>query len=248
MGEASGTATASASATATVDAGAARGVAPRRLLAREERQASILRAAASAFATAGFATTSMEDVAAAAGVTKLIVYRHFGSKEDLYRAVLSGVAQRLHDEFVLGMSLDPPARYGFTTRSMLTVARENPDGFRLLMVHAGREPQFAELDQQFKAQGLAIADAMIGDTIPDPAIKAWASRVFVDYLVQGVLAWLDVGPRERDEELVALATQGLVGMYLSIVDRAQLPDALRHALDRVRDEQAKLAMENDGMP
>ena len=46
----------------------ASGTGRRRLLSREERQASILRAAARAFAGAGFAGTSMEDVAAEAGV------------------------------------------------------------------------------------------------------------------------------------------------------------------------------------
>ncbi|HYD10163.1 MAG TPA: helix-turn-helix domain-containing protein, partial [Acidimicrobiales bacterium] len=54
----------------------------RRLLSREDRAASILRGAADAFAHGGFAATSMEDVAAASGITKLIVYRHFGSKEE----------------------------------------------------------------------------------------------------------------------------------------------------------------------
>src|SRR3954454_11733847 len=60
----------------------------RQLLARPERQAAILRGAAAAFAQSGFAATSMEDVAAACGVTKLIVYRHFDSKEELYRTIL----------------------------------------------------------------------------------------------------------------------------------------------------------------
>jgi AcrR family transcriptional regulator len=41
----------------------------------------------------------MDDVAAEAGVTKLIVYRHFDSKEELYRSVLDGVNARIADEF-----------------------------------------------------------------------------------------------------------------------------------------------------
>ena len=46
----------------------------------------------------GFAATSMEDVAEACGVTKLIVYRHFDSKEDLYRAILQRVFDRQAEE------------------------------------------------------------------------------------------------------------------------------------------------------
>src|SRR5213593_3372120 len=62
----------------------------RRLLPRAERRDSLLRAAACAFARAGYVHTSMEEIAAAAGVTRLIIYRHFDSKEALYRAVLQG--------------------------------------------------------------------------------------------------------------------------------------------------------------
>ena len=47
--------------------------APRKLLSRSQRQAAILRGAATAFVTKGFAGTAMEEVAAASGITKEIV-------------------------------------------------------------------------------------------------------------------------------------------------------------------------------
>ena len=72
---------------------------PRKLLSRSQRHAAILQGAATAFATKGFASTAMEEVAAASGITKEIVYRHFASKEELYRAVLEGAAQRTREEF-----------------------------------------------------------------------------------------------------------------------------------------------------
>ena len=40
----------------------------------------------------------MEDVAATCGVTRLILYRHFETKEELYRAVLQEVFDRLGEE------------------------------------------------------------------------------------------------------------------------------------------------------
>ena len=60
---------------------------PRKLLSRSQRHAAILQGAATAFATKGFASTAMEEVAAASGITKEIVYRHFASKEELYGRV-----------------------------------------------------------------------------------------------------------------------------------------------------------------
>ena len=67
-------------------------------LPRAERRAQLLTAAATAFVRGGFDGTSMEDVAEQAGVTRLIVYRIFATKEDLYRAVLESVTDRLRDE------------------------------------------------------------------------------------------------------------------------------------------------------
>ncbi|MDQ3757621.1 MAG: TetR/AcrR family transcriptional regulator, partial [Actinomycetota bacterium] len=90
----------------------------RRLLARPERRAAILRAAATAFAQRGFAATSMEEVAAAAGITKLIVYRHFESKEELYRAVLEQVSSRMGEELL--RALNAKDRRGFHVRAILT--------------------------------------------------------------------------------------------------------------------------------
>ena len=116
--------------------------APRVLLPRADRAASILRGAATAFARTGFAATSMEDVAAASGITKLIVYRHFESKEELYRAVLTRVSDRLAENFAGALESERPGGVG--ARSMLVTAREDPDGFVLLWRHAAREPQFAD--------------------------------------------------------------------------------------------------------
>jgi AcrR family transcriptional regulator len=49
----------------------------------------IVEAAASLLATKGYEATSLDDVAAAAGITKGTVYYHFDSKEALYWAVVA---------------------------------------------------------------------------------------------------------------------------------------------------------------
>ncbi len=53
----------------------------------EARRLRILEAAAQCFAKNGFARTRIEDVAAAAGVSRALVYNHFASKEALARQV-----------------------------------------------------------------------------------------------------------------------------------------------------------------
>ena len=65
----------------------------------------------------GFADTSMEDVAAACGVTKLIVYRHFGSKEELYREILQQVFDDLGQELRSELAVPTPAADSVPGRS-----------------------------------------------------------------------------------------------------------------------------------
>jgi AcrR family transcriptional regulator len=172
-------------------------------LPRAERHATILVGAARAFAHGGFAGTSMEDIAAASGITKLIVYRHFDSKEELYRAVLQRVFDRLTEEFIAGVS-ERPSR-GVGARSLLTVAREDPAGFQLLWRHSAREPEFAAYASELREHAVDASRALIGDQVPT-ALKEWAAHTMVGFLVEAVLAWLEFGQSDRDEEFVELAT------------------------------------------
>ena len=190
----------------------------KRLLRREERQASILHGAAAAFARSGFAATSMEDVADACGVTKLIVYRHFDSKEDLYRAILQRVFDRQAEELLRG--LEHPSESGRGARTLLTVAREDPAAFTLLWRHAPREEQFADYALELRAMSVrAVRDLMAiasGDTVFD----AWTAEVVIGWLVEAVLVWLDVGDPARDDDMVRWATEGLRRMRAGWVDLA----------------------------
>jgi AcrR family transcriptional regulator len=179
-------------------------VAPTGPLPRAARQEAILRGAARAFARTGYAGTSMEDIAAASGITKLIVYRHFDSKEELYREVLQRVFDRLAEEFVMGYSRGAG---GVGARSLLTVAREDPDGFHLLWRHAAREPQFAEYARELRERSVDASRALLGSQV-SPDLREWAAHTIVDYLVEAVLNWLEYGDASRDEEFVGLATAG----------------------------------------
>lgn len=60
---------------------------PARPSRSERRRLRILEVAAHCFARQGFARTRIEEVAAAAGVSRALVYNHFRSKDELARAV-----------------------------------------------------------------------------------------------------------------------------------------------------------------
>ncbi len=188
---------------------------PTRRLPRAQRRATILAGAAHAFAETGFAATSMADVAAASGVTPLIVYRHFASKEQLYRAVLADVAGGLRASMA---GAPDPEGYGLGAGPLLTVARANPDGFRLLWRHAAREPQFASEADALRTEALHQARAALEGLVP-PEFLDWAAHATLGYLVEAVLAWLDHGDPARDEQLVTAINRSLRAGVRSWSDR-----------------------------
>src|SRR4051794_18067281 len=61
----------------------------RRRLPVAERRELITEAAGRLFGERGYDGTRLEDIAAAAGVTKPVLYRHFDSKKELYLALLA---------------------------------------------------------------------------------------------------------------------------------------------------------------
>ena len=56
-------------------------------MSSEERRASIVQAALPLFAEFGFAAVKTKMIAQVAGISEALLYRHFGDKEELYRAI-----------------------------------------------------------------------------------------------------------------------------------------------------------------
>lgn len=189
-----------------------------KLLPRAERRVAILGGAARAFATSGFAHTSMEDVAEACGVTKLILYRHFDSKEQLYREILQDVFERLGQE--LRLELAQPSRAGLGPRTLLTVARQDADGFTLLWRHAAREPQFAAYAAELRSVSVRVVRQLTGIDSGDELLDAWRSESLFGWLVEATLTWLDQGDPARDQDFVSATSAGLRALRLALTTRS----------------------------
>jgi len=166
--------------------------APTRRLPRGQRRAQILAAATRTFAKAGFAATNLDDIAAEAGISRAILYRHFDSKTDLYQAVLDSACGRL----IIATGADE-----FTEESiggLLAAAAADPAGFRLLFHHAAREPEFRQAMDQFQADMTTVAHKHLAATIPSPAWAAWAAQLVPTVAIAAVTAWLDTGRPDPD--------------------------------------------------
>ncbi|KRE28887.1 TetR/AcrR family transcriptional regulator [Agromyces sp. Soil535] len=163
-------------------------------LPRVERREQILAAATEAFARSGFAATSLDDIATEAGISRVILYRHFDSKTDLYRAVLDRMRARL------AANVGEPVG-GFTDTSidgLLAAALESPAGFRLLFQHAAREPEFRASVDEFRDDMTTAALLQISAFVQDRRLALWASKLAPVVAIEAIIAWLDAGQPDPD--------------------------------------------------
>ncbi|MFM2044538.1 MAG: hypothetical protein RLY86_3114 [Pseudomonadota bacterium] len=109
------------------------------------KRRAILEAAQSVFLCAGFSDSSMDDVARAAGVGKMTVYRHFGSKEALFEAMLVEVCTAMFPQTPLppGTPLGEELRILGRSFIALITDPKRMSTYRLAMAEAERFPLFS---------------------------------------------------------------------------------------------------------
>jgi AcrR family transcriptional regulator len=164
---------------------------------RAQRREQILDAATRAFARAGFTNTGLDVIAAEAGVTPVILYRHFASKADLYRAVLESASARLR-EVVGADTFD-----NTSIPALLRAASADPDAFRLLFRYAPREPEFRDVIETFRSTATEIAHRYLAE-IADDRWRSWAAALLPTVTIDAVIAWLDAGQPDPDQAAVRI--------------------------------------------
>ena len=190
---------------------------PKVRMTGKERREQLLDVGRSLFAQRGFDGTSVEEVASRAGVSKPVVYEHFGGKEGLYAVVVDREVQRLLDTFTAALTGDSPRLLiEQATIAMLSYVEDQSDGFRILVrespVGLEKGGGFATiisdiatqveyiLAQQFKARGF------------ETKLAPLYSQALVGMVALTGQWWLDNRKPKRDEvaaHLVNLAWNGL---------------------------------------
>jgi AcrR family transcriptional regulator len=186
----------------------------------KERREQLLDVGRTLFAERGYDGTAVEEIAARAGVSKPVVYEHFGGKEGLYAVVVDREVQRLMDSFSGALSGDDPkVLLEQACLVLLTYVEEQRDGFRILVrespVGMERGGGFATiisdiasqvehiLAKQFKARGF------------ETKLAALYSQALVGMVALTGQWWQDHRRPKRDEvaaHLVNLAWNGLRGL------------------------------------
>src|SRR3954453_23091258 len=132
---------------------------PRLPAVRRRRQ--LLDMALEVFAQRGFHGASMAEVAKAAGVTKPVLYQHFGSKRDLYLQLLDDVGQRLLEEVqkATASAGGPRQQVASGIHAYFRFVADHESAFRLLFGGDGREAD-QEFGDAIRRVEDAIADAV----------------------------------------------------------------------------------------
>jgi AcrR family transcriptional regulator len=163
----------------------------------EERRAAILEAALPLFARKGFAATTTKEIAAAAGVSEGLIFRHFPSKAALYEAILRSGCEAEPD--LARLAAREPSTATLVclvtgiARFFLVELPADPGGrkarHRLMLASLLEDGEFARLAygwlreavQPIFLAALAAAEAA-GDIVEGPA-AAESRFLFAEHLV-----------------------------------------------------------------
>jgi AcrR family transcriptional regulator len=181
-----------------------------------ERRALVERAAARLFAERGYELTTVAEIAAAAGVSKPMLYRHFESKKELMMKLL----ERRRDELAaapLGRFLEAEGSTAQRLEAMIDAwflhVEEHPDTSRLLFQDVTGDAEIRELQHELRRRQRAADVAMLrefGPPLPEAELEP-LGEVIRSSLTGLALWWLD-NPAVPRASVVAAMLRMLHGM------------------------------------
>jgi TetR/AcrR family transcriptional repressor of mexJK operon len=189
----------------------------RRRAGRLASAGAIREAAAALFLEKGYLGTSMDDIAAAAQVSKQTIYTHFANKQHLFEDLVLGNADRV-EQFIAGLDFGGDAEEGLIrlARQYVTfVAR--PDVIRLRRLVIAEASRFPELARAYydrvPARVVAAFAALFKKLTDEGRLHAPDAEVAAQHFV-----WLTLGVAlDRGMFLSAPATNDLESLADSAV-------------------------------
>ncbi|WP_193102522.1 TetR/AcrR family transcriptional regulator [Burkholderia sp. Z1] len=166
---------------------------------QRRKRSAILDGAKTVFLSQGFGLATMDDVAAAAGVGKQTVYRHFKSKEALFVGLVTSMCAQVGG--VLAGALDAQAdglpeaelrELGWALARILIV----PDNLRLYRAIVAEAERLPELGQVFYENGLKVVRAFAAKILQqrfDESTAALRAATFVQLVLGDAYLELSIG-------------------------------------------------------
>jgi AcrR family transcriptional regulator len=182
----------------------------------KERREQLLDVGRALFAEKGFDGTSVEEIADKAGVSKPVVYEHFGGKEGLYAVVVDREVRRLLDRITASLQGNHPRELlEQAAGALLDYVEKDTDGFRILVRDspvASSSGTFASMISDIATQVEHVLAGEFKSRGYDPKLAGLYSQALVGMVALTGQWWLDARKPKRDEvaaHLVNLAWNGL---------------------------------------
>jgi AcrR family transcriptional regulator len=187
----------------------------------QQRREQLLDVGRKLFAERGFEGTSIEEIAKDAGVSKPVVYEHFGSKEGLYAVVVHREVERLlaMATAILG-GANTREKFEAAAVALLRYIEDNSDGFRILVRDspAPGSGTFGSLLSDLATQVEYILGDFFRERGYDPKLAPMYSQMLVGMVAVTGQWWLDA--RKPKVEVVAAHLINLAWNGLSQLDRS----------------------------
>ncbi|MFB7371331.1 TetR/AcrR family transcriptional regulator [Streptomyces sp. NPDC056222] len=184
-----------------------------------ERREQLLDIGRTLFAAKGFEGTSVEEIAAKAGVSKPVVYEHFGGKEGLYAVVVDREMRQLLEMVNGALTAGHPRELlEQAAFALLDYIERYTDGFRILVRDspvAQSTGTFASLISDIATQVEDILGLEFKARGFDPKLAPLYAQALVGSVALTGQWWLDVRKPKKAEvaaHLVNLAWHGLDGL------------------------------------
>ncbi len=185
----------------------------------KERREQLLDVGRALFAERGFEGTSVEEIAHKAGVSKPVVYEHFGGKEGLYAVVVDREMRMLLDMVTSALTGGHPRELlEQAAFALLDYIERSTDGFRILVRDspvAQSTGTFASLISDIATQVEDILGLEFKQRGFEPKLAPMYAQALVGMVALTGQWWLDVRrPKKADvaAHLVNLAWNGLSGL------------------------------------
>jgi AcrR family transcriptional regulator len=190
--------------------------APRGRMSGKERRAQLVDVGRKLFAQKGLDGTSVEEIASKAGVSKPVVYEHFGGKEGLYAVVVDREMQRLLDGVTGALTGGHPRELlEQAAMALLDYIETDNDGFRILIRDSGvgsSTGTFASLINDIASQVESQLALEFKSRGFDTKLAPLYSQALVGMVALTGQWWLDTRKPKKAEvaaHLVNLAWNGL---------------------------------------
>jgi AcrR family transcriptional regulator len=183
------------------------------------------------FADKGFEGTTVEEIASKAGVSKPMVYEHFGGKEGLYAVVVDREIASLLDSITRALTSGAGSRETLehAALALLDYIEGSTDGFRILVRDStpGQSTgSFASLISDVASQVEHILAAEFKRRKLDPKAAPLYAQMLVGMVALTGQWWLDSPKMKKADvaaHLVNLAWNGLAGLEKKPALRASEP-------------------------